>query len=117
MTTRAQVISQTFAGRNEWLVEGSYFKILTAAANLQVELYQGAILVLLAPTVKAGFYQRAVFDRIVLTNSSPRSWSRPTRAEAMRSPPIARSPRRSTRTTRTRPRRSARTAWLPSPRA
>jgi len=66
---KAQVLSQTFNGRVEWIVEGGYFKIVTAAANLQAELYQGGVLVLLAPTVKAGFYQRVPFDRIVLTNT------------------------------------------------
>lgn len=65
----ANVESQTFDGLVEWGVGGGYFKILTAASACRVELFRGGNLVLLAPSVRAGFYQRVAFDKVRITNS------------------------------------------------
>jgi len=63
-------ITQTFNGRAEWQgAPGAYFKLLTAAAACQVELYRQGVRVLLIPNAKAGFYCRASFDAVVITNA------------------------------------------------
>jgi len=66
---RASFISQTFAVRTEFYVDGAYFKLLTSAAGSQVELYLQGQPILVAPAAKAGFYQRTDFDRVVITPS------------------------------------------------
>jgi hypothetical protein len=67
---KAETVSQTFNGLVEWRLEGNYFKLLTAAAAVRVELFLGGRTVLLAPSVAAGFYQRAAFDQVKVTTSS-----------------------------------------------
>jgi hypothetical protein len=67
---KSETITQTFNGLVEWRLEGNYFKLLTAAADVRVELYLGGRLVLLAPSVPGGFYQRVAFDHVKITTSS-----------------------------------------------
>ena len=67
---KAETVSQTFNGLTEWRLEGNYFKLLTAASNVRVELFLGGRPVLLAPSVAAGFYQRAPFDQVKITTSA-----------------------------------------------
>lgn len=66
---KANVESQTFNGLVEWYVEGGYIKLLTAVANLKLELYKSGRIVLLAPAVKRGFYQKVDFDQVKITNT------------------------------------------------
>lgn len=68
---KANVESQTFNGAVEWILEGSYFKLLTAAAACRVELMKGGRTALLAPAVRNGFYQRIPggYDLVRITNT------------------------------------------------
>lgn len=68
---KANVESQTFNGVVDWYLEGSYIKLLTAAANLKLECLKNGRIVLLAPAVKRGFYQRIAggFDQVRITNT------------------------------------------------
>src|SRR4051812_31987206 len=66
---KANIESQTFNGLVEWGLEGGYFKLLTAAASCRVELYKAGRLVLLAPSVRRGFYQIVDFDYVKITNT------------------------------------------------
>jgi hypothetical protein len=74
---KSELISQTFNGQVEWRLEGNYFKLLSAAANVRVELFKGGRLVALAPSVPSGFYQRVLnpagdagFDHVKITTGS-----------------------------------------------
>lgn len=63
----ARKITQTFNGYNEWIIAGGYFKLLTAAYAVTVELFMNGQQVLEATGADAGFYQRLDFDRVAIT--------------------------------------------------
>ncbi len=66
--SRAQRIPQTFTGTKEWLVQGGYFKLLTATYPVTIELFKDGAPTLYAASAEAGFYQRVDFDLVRITN-------------------------------------------------
>jgi hypothetical protein len=64
-------IVQTFNGRTEWNIGGAgYFKLLSSASPIDIELYDNESQVLSAPASESGFYLRAGFGRVVITTPS-----------------------------------------------
>ena len=67
MSKRAEIVSQTFNGKVQWIVGGGYFKLINTVNAVRVELFLRGQLVLLAAAVSEGFYQRIEYDRVEIT--------------------------------------------------
>lgn len=68
MNTRK--ISQTFSGTANWIIPGSYFKLLESVLAVDVELVKAGQQVASLQAVEGGTYLRTEFDEIRITSAS-----------------------------------------------